>query len=205
MAARGTARRGTGAGAARGPDPQEEPPPPLQAVLVADSFNRRFFPISKDRPRVRNSPPPPLPACCCRLPWAGSSGAACPVPARPRPWRGWSGQASDERGSARRQRGSVPGSRRPPPCEPRAGPGEGEAPPAAPGRSWGAAGPLPPLGARAAPTAAAFPAFPHAVEAADRFLFVRVYIPRWRGSEDLVAALLLFALPYGKANCTVCF
>uniref|UniRef100_A0A452TK52 Translation initiation factor eIF2B subunit epsilon n=1 Tax=Ursus maritimus TaxID=29073 RepID=A0A452TK52_URSMA len=30
----------------------EEPPPPLQAVLVADSFNRRFFPISKDQPRV---------------------------------------------------------------------------------------------------------------------------------------------------------
>ncbi|XP_055579715.1 translation initiation factor eIF-2B subunit epsilon [Falco cherrug] len=52
MAARGTARRGAGAGAARGTDPQEEPPPPLQAVLVADSFNRRFFPISKDRPRA---------------------------------------------------------------------------------------------------------------------------------------------------------
>nr|XP_012420086.1 PREDICTED: translation initiation factor eIF-2B subunit epsilon isoform X2 [Odobenus rosmarus divergens] len=31
---------------------EEEPPPPLQAVLVADSFNRRFFPISKDQPRV---------------------------------------------------------------------------------------------------------------------------------------------------------
>uniref|UniRef100_A0A8C4PPP4 Translation initiation factor eIF2B subunit epsilon n=1 Tax=Equus asinus asinus TaxID=83772 RepID=A0A8C4PPP4_EQUAS len=31
---------------------EEEPPPPLQAILVADSFNRRFFPISKDRPRV---------------------------------------------------------------------------------------------------------------------------------------------------------
>ncbi|XP_038603499.1 translation initiation factor eIF-2B subunit epsilon [Tachyglossus aculeatus] len=29
-----------------------EPPPPLQAVLVADSFDRRFFPISKDRARV---------------------------------------------------------------------------------------------------------------------------------------------------------
>uniref|UniRef100_A0A452GWQ5 Translation initiation factor eIF2B subunit epsilon n=1 Tax=Gopherus agassizii TaxID=38772 RepID=A0A452GWQ5_9SAUR len=49
MAARGCGRRGAGA---RGPDPQEEPPPPLQAVLVADSFNRRFFPVSKDRPRV---------------------------------------------------------------------------------------------------------------------------------------------------------
>lgn len=55
MAARGTARRGAGGGSARGSDPQEEPPPPLQAVLVADSFNRRFFPISKDRPRVRNT------------------------------------------------------------------------------------------------------------------------------------------------------
>ena len=41
---------GSGGGAARGAE--EEPPPPLQAVLVADSFNRRFFPISKDQPRV---------------------------------------------------------------------------------------------------------------------------------------------------------
>ncbi|XP_029471676.1 translation initiation factor eIF-2B subunit epsilon [Rhinatrema bivittatum] len=30
----------------------EEEQLPLQAVLIADSFNRRFFPISKDRPRV---------------------------------------------------------------------------------------------------------------------------------------------------------
>ncbi|KAK2538417.1 Eif2b5 [Columba guinea] len=52
MAARGAARRAAGAGPARGSGPQEEPPPPLQAVLVADSFNRRFFPISKDRPRA---------------------------------------------------------------------------------------------------------------------------------------------------------
>uniref|UniRef100_A0A8D0L9F8 Translation initiation factor eIF2B subunit epsilon n=1 Tax=Sphenodon punctatus TaxID=8508 RepID=A0A8D0L9F8_SPHPU len=53
MAARGSAgKRGAGSGGSRGPDPQEEPPPPLQAVLVADSFNRRFFPISKDRPRA---------------------------------------------------------------------------------------------------------------------------------------------------------
>ncbi|XP_005284087.2 translation initiation factor eIF2B subunit epsilon [Chrysemys picta bellii] len=52
MAARGSGRRGAGSGGSRGPDPQEEPPPPLQAVLVADSFNRRFFPVSKDRPRV---------------------------------------------------------------------------------------------------------------------------------------------------------
>nr|KAF6477459.1 eukaryotic translation initiation factor 2B subunit epsilon [Molossus molossus] len=41
---------GGGGGVARGAE--EEPPPPLQAVLVADSFNRRFFPISKDQPRV---------------------------------------------------------------------------------------------------------------------------------------------------------
>uniref|UniRef100_A0A8C8I014 Translation initiation factor eIF2B subunit epsilon n=1 Tax=Oncorhynchus tshawytscha TaxID=74940 RepID=A0A8C8I014_ONCTS len=31
---------------------QEEEEQPLQAVLVADSFNRRFFPISKDQPRA---------------------------------------------------------------------------------------------------------------------------------------------------------
>uniref|UniRef100_A0A8C5M6L4 Translation initiation factor eIF2B subunit epsilon n=1 Tax=Leptobrachium leishanense TaxID=445787 RepID=A0A8C5M6L4_9ANUR len=30
----------------------EEEQPPLQAVLIADSFNRRFFPITKDRPRA---------------------------------------------------------------------------------------------------------------------------------------------------------
>lgn len=82
MAARGAARRGTGAGVARGPDPQEEPPPPLQAVLVADSFNRRFFPISKDRPRVRNSPPSPpprlLPPPPGRFLWGRLS---CPGPA----------------------------------------------------------------------------------------------------------------------------
>lgn len=40
---------GGGGGARRA---EEEPPPPLQAVLVADSFDRRFFPISKDQPRV---------------------------------------------------------------------------------------------------------------------------------------------------------
>lgn len=51
-------------------------------------------------------------------------------------------------------------------------------------------------------TAAAFPAFPHAVEALDQISsLVRVYIPRWRGSEDLIAASMLFAFPYGKANC----
>ncbi|XP_053566298.1 translation initiation factor eIF-2B subunit epsilon [Bombina bombina] len=30
----------------------EEEQPPLQAVLIADSFNRRFYPITKDRPRA---------------------------------------------------------------------------------------------------------------------------------------------------------
>lgn len=43
-------RGGQGGGGTQGAE--EEPPPPLQAVLVADSFNRRFFPISKDQPRV---------------------------------------------------------------------------------------------------------------------------------------------------------
>ncbi len=33
-------------------DKDEEEQPLLQAVLVADSFNRRFFPVSKDQPRV---------------------------------------------------------------------------------------------------------------------------------------------------------
>lgn len=64
MAARGSAKRGAGGGVARGSEPQEEPPPPLQAVLVADSFNRRFFPISKDRPRVRKPSPPLRPLPC---------------------------------------------------------------------------------------------------------------------------------------------
>ncbi|KAJ6651969.1 hypothetical protein lerEdw1_015866 [Lerista edwardsae] len=45
-------KRGAGSAGGRGSDPQEEPPPPFQAVLVADSFDRRFFPISKDRPRA---------------------------------------------------------------------------------------------------------------------------------------------------------
>lgn len=48
---RGGPGPGSGSGSgAKGAE--EEPPPPLQAVLVADSFNRRFFPISKDQPRV---------------------------------------------------------------------------------------------------------------------------------------------------------
>ncbi|XP_008829488.1 translation initiation factor eIF-2B subunit epsilon [Nannospalax galili] len=46
-------KRGSGPGSGGGArGAEEEPPPPLQAVLVADSFNRRFFPISKDQPRV---------------------------------------------------------------------------------------------------------------------------------------------------------
>ncbi|XP_017578436.1 translation initiation factor eIF-2B subunit epsilon [Pygocentrus nattereri] len=32
--------------------PQDDEQQPLQAVLIADSFNRRFFPISKDQPRA---------------------------------------------------------------------------------------------------------------------------------------------------------
>ena len=33
---------------------EEDEEQPLQAVLVADSFNRRFFPVTKDQPRVSN-------------------------------------------------------------------------------------------------------------------------------------------------------
>ncbi|XP_046884131.1 translation initiation factor eIF-2B subunit epsilon [Hypomesus transpacificus] len=36
----------------KGVGDQDEDEQPLQAVLVADSFNRRFFPISKDQPRA---------------------------------------------------------------------------------------------------------------------------------------------------------
>ncbi|KAF6118439.1 eukaryotic translation initiation factor 2B subunit epsilon [Phyllostomus discolor] len=49
---RGVGRPGGGGGGGGTRGTEEEPPPPLQAVLVADSFNRRFFPISKDQPRV---------------------------------------------------------------------------------------------------------------------------------------------------------
>ncbi|XP_068945416.1 translation initiation factor eIF2B subunit epsilon [Petaurus breviceps papuanus] len=49
---RGGGGGGPGSGGAGGRGAEEEAPPPLQAVLVADSFNRRFFPISKDRPRA---------------------------------------------------------------------------------------------------------------------------------------------------------
>ncbi|XP_059847983.1 translation initiation factor eIF-2B subunit epsilon [Hypanus sabinus] len=44
-------RRAAGAGAVRVADETEQSVP-LQAVLVADSFNRRFFPITKDQPRA---------------------------------------------------------------------------------------------------------------------------------------------------------
>ncbi|XP_025769069.1 translation initiation factor eIF-2B subunit epsilon isoform X2 [Puma concolor] len=55
VASRANKRSGPGPGSGSGAGAkgsEEEPPPPLQAVLVADSFNRRFFPISKDQPRV---------------------------------------------------------------------------------------------------------------------------------------------------------
>lgn len=45
-------RSGPGLAARRGAGEQEEEELPLQAVLVADSFNRRFFPVTKDQPRV---------------------------------------------------------------------------------------------------------------------------------------------------------
>lgn len=49
---RANKRGGGGSGGGGTQGAEEEPPPPLQAVLVADSFDRRFFPISKDQPRV---------------------------------------------------------------------------------------------------------------------------------------------------------
>ncbi|XP_069753644.1 translation initiation factor eIF2B subunit epsilon [Narcine bancroftii] len=45
-------RRPAGAGALRTNAEEVEQLPPLQAVLVADSFNRKFFPITKDQPRA---------------------------------------------------------------------------------------------------------------------------------------------------------
>ncbi|MBN3295568.1 EI2BE factor, partial [Amia calva] len=47
---RGTA--GSGFANRKGPAGQEEEEQALQAVLIADSFSRRFFPISKDQPRA---------------------------------------------------------------------------------------------------------------------------------------------------------
>lgn len=54
MAGRGgkQSRLGAGLSGRKGADEQEEEEQPLQAVLVADSFNRRFFPVTKDQPRV---------------------------------------------------------------------------------------------------------------------------------------------------------
>ena len=49
MAARGGKQSRSGR---KGGEEQEEEEQPLQAVLVADSFNRRFFPVTKDQPRV---------------------------------------------------------------------------------------------------------------------------------------------------------
>ena len=37
--------------------PQDDEQQPLPAVLIAASFNRRFFPLSKDQPRVRPTQP----------------------------------------------------------------------------------------------------------------------------------------------------
>uniref|UniRef100_W5MB06 Translation initiation factor eIF2B subunit epsilon n=1 Tax=Lepisosteus oculatus TaxID=7918 RepID=W5MB06_LEPOC len=46
------ANNATGSANRKGPAGQEEEEQPLQAVLIADSFTRRFFPISKDQPRA---------------------------------------------------------------------------------------------------------------------------------------------------------
>ncbi|KAF7667513.1 hypothetical protein LDENG_00059010 [Lucifuga dentata] len=45
-------RSGSGLSSRKGAGDQEEEEKPLQAVLVADSFNRRFFPVTKDQPRA---------------------------------------------------------------------------------------------------------------------------------------------------------
>lgn len=45
-------RSGPALSGRKGTGEQEEEEQPLQAVLVADSFNRRFFPVTKDQPRV---------------------------------------------------------------------------------------------------------------------------------------------------------
>ncbi|KAM6948414.1 translation initiation factor eIF2B subunit epsilon [Aplochiton taeniatus] len=51
MAGRG-GKQNRGLSSRKGASEQEEEEQPLQAVLVADSFNRRFFPITKDQPRA---------------------------------------------------------------------------------------------------------------------------------------------------------
>ncbi|XP_068197192.1 translation initiation factor eIF2B subunit epsilon [Antennarius striatus] len=54
MAAKGgkQGRPGSGLPGRKAAAEQEEQEQPLQAVLVADSFNRRFFPVTKDQPRA---------------------------------------------------------------------------------------------------------------------------------------------------------
>lgn len=52
MAARGGKQSRSGMSGRKGAGEQEDEEQPLQAVLVADSFNRRFFPVTKDQPRV---------------------------------------------------------------------------------------------------------------------------------------------------------
>ncbi|XP_030071650.1 translation initiation factor eIF2B subunit epsilon [Microcaecilia unicolor] len=53
MAAQSGKRGVSGSAAVKKKEEEEEEQQlPLQAVLIADSFNQRFFPISKDRPRV---------------------------------------------------------------------------------------------------------------------------------------------------------
>ncbi|KAK1797381.1 hypothetical protein P4O66_008745 [Electrophorus voltai] len=52
MAGRAGKQGRSGGGNRRGGAEQDEEEQPLQAVLIADSFNRRFFPISKDQPRA---------------------------------------------------------------------------------------------------------------------------------------------------------
>uniref|UniRef100_A0A3P8VNM0 Translation initiation factor eIF2B subunit epsilon n=1 Tax=Cynoglossus semilaevis TaxID=244447 RepID=A0A3P8VNM0_CYNSE len=45
-------RSGAAMSAGKGAGGEDEEDQPLQAVLIADSFNRRFFPVTKDQPRV---------------------------------------------------------------------------------------------------------------------------------------------------------
>ncbi|XP_004079082.1 translation initiation factor eIF-2B subunit epsilon [Oryzias latipes] len=52
MAARGGKQSRSGMSGRKGAGEQEDEEQPLQAVLVADSFNRRFFPVTKDQPRA---------------------------------------------------------------------------------------------------------------------------------------------------------
>ncbi|KAM9844732.1 translation initiation factor eIF2B subunit epsilon [Aulostomus maculatus] len=54
MASKGgkQSRSGSGIPGRKGAGEQDEEEPPLQAILVADSFDRRFFPVTKDQPRA---------------------------------------------------------------------------------------------------------------------------------------------------------